>query len=221
MELRTWIYRFGDWSLIDGWHSQEFIILVSIKLIGLMIAKSIQVKRIFFLLFIILLLAPSDGICQGSEQADLSDIKLMDAAREIMTSVKTCALITLDQEGRPRVRAMDPFDPDDDFIVWMGTNSSSRKVEQIKNDPRVSLYYLENESAGYVMIYGTAHLVDDKEEKDMRWKTEWEAFYPDDRKGYLLIKIIPEWMEVVSYTYNIHGDPESWEPQKVIFDTRD
>lgn len=138
-----------------------------------------------------------------------------------MISAESCALITLDQEGRPRVRAMDPFDPDDDFAVWLGTNSNSRKVDQIKNDPRVTLYYLEENDAGYVMIYGTAYLVDDKEDKEKRWKPEWEAFYPGDREGYLLIKIIPEWMEVVSYTYGFLGDPENWEPPKVIFDSKE
>ena len=52
-----------------------------------------------------------------------------------MISAKTCALITLDSEGRPRVRVMDPFIPENDFTVWFGTNPKTRKVEQIKNNP--------------------------------------------------------------------------------------
>jgi len=180
-----------------------------------------QLKGFYYLLFIILLLIPFKGISQESEQANSPEDKLMDAAREIMTSAETCALITLDLEGRPRVRAMDAFLPEEDFTVWMGTNSNSRKVNQIKNDPRVSLYYLEENVSGYVMIYGTAYLVDDKEEKEKRWKPEWEAFYPNDRKGYLLIKIVPEWMEVVSYTHGLLGDPESWEPPKLFFDSEE
>lgn len=184
-------------------------------------AQAKQLIRPIFLLFVILFFIPLAGFGQEIKQADSSDIKLMLAAREIMISAESCALITLDQEGRPRVRAMDPFDPDDDFAVWLGTNSNSRKVDQIKNDPRVTLYYLEENDAGYVMIYGTAYLVDDKEEKEKRWKPEWEAFYPGDREGYLLIKIIPEWMEVVSYTYGFLGDPENWEPPKVIFDSKE
>lgn len=176
-------------------------------------------KMFFYLSLIIIVIIPSKGICQEKEQADTTDTKLMNAARVIMTSAETCALITLDQEGRPRVRAMDPFNPDDDFTVWMGTNANSRKVDQIKNDPRVTLYYLENDASGYVMIHGTAYLVNDQEEKDKRWKTEWEAFYPDDREAYLLIQIIPEWMEVVSYTHGIIGDPISWEPPRVTFES--
>ena len=179
-----------------------------------------QFKKSIYLLFLILLLIPPTVLGQEREQIDSLNNKLTDAAREIMTSAETCALITLDKEGRPRVRVMDPFIPEYDFTVWLGTNSNSRKVDQIKNDPRVTLYYLENDASGYVMIHGTAYLVNDQEEKEKRWKTEWEAFYPNNREGYLLIQIIPEWMEVISYTYGIIGDPISWEPPKVIFDSK-
>ncbi|MEE4256023.1 MAG: pyridoxamine 5'-phosphate oxidase family protein [Bacteroidales bacterium] len=159
-------------------------------------------------------------IYPGIEQADSPDNKLKDAAMEIMTSANTCALISLDREGRPRVRAMDPFPPEADFTIWLGTNSNSRKVDQIKNDPRVTLYYLEDDASGYVMIHGTAYLVNDPGEKDKRWKKEWEAFYPENRETYLLIKIVPEWMEVVSYPHGITGDPVSWEPAKIIFNPK-
>lgn len=176
-------------------------------------------KFLYFLL--ILLFIPSTGFGQESERTDSLRNKLTDAAREIMNSAESCALITLDQEGRPRVRTMDAFLPEVDFIVWFGTNAKSRKVEQIKNDPRVTLYYLEDEDAGYVMIYGTAYLVDDLYEKENRWKPEWEAFYPDNRDGYLLIKVVPEWMEVVSYTHGILGDAESWEPPTFVFEVKE
>ena len=137
---------------------------------------------------------------------------------EIMSAAGTCTLITLDQEGRPRARVMDAFLPEDDFTVWFGTNPKSRKVTQIKNDPRVTLFYLDQDASGYVMIHGQAQLVDDPIEKQERWKDEWEAFYQNREEAYLLIKVTPEWMEVISNTRNIVGDPLSWEPQKIIFD---
>jgi general stress protein 26 len=137
---------------------------------------------------------------------------------EIMSAAGTCTLITLDQEGRPRARVMDAFLPEDDFTVWFGTNPKSRKVTQIKNDPRVTLFYLDQDASGYVMIHGQAQIVDDPIEKQERWKDEWEAFYQNREEAYLLIKVTPEWMEVISNTRNIVGDPLSWEPQKIIFD---
>lgn len=147
-----------------------------------------------------------------------TDEKIRVAAREIMEAAPTCALITQDAEGRSRVRAMDGFVPEDDFTVWFGTNPESRKVDQIKNDPRVTLYYLGQDDSGYVMLHGNAEIVDDKTEKEKRWKPEWEEFYPDKTKSFILIKVIPEWMEVVSYPHGLLGDTLTWEPPVVHFD---
>ena len=110
-------------------------------------------------LLVLLFMLPFIATCQNNEPKDSTKMKLTRAAREIMTASKTCALITLDSEGRPRVRAMDPFPPDSNFTVWFGTNPNSRKVEQIKNDPRVTLYYLDSDSSGYVIAASSAELI--------------------------------------------------------------
>ncbi len=175
--------------------------------------------KFIHLLPLTFLLLPHLGMGQQMELADTSHIKLMNAAKEIMAAAGTCALITLDEEGRPRVRAMDPFSPESDFTVWFGTNSKSRKVSQIKNDPRVTLYYLDGDASGYVMIHGTAELVNDKAEKVKRWKDAWEAFYKDKTEEYLLIKVRPVWMEVSSTPRGIYGDTITWQPPAVIFDS--
>ena len=178
-----------------------------------------RINNSICLIFTILLVIPSVGFSQNNENLDSVNNKLINAAREIMSSAETCALITLDHEGRPRVRAMDPFLPESDLTVWFGTNIKSRKVEQIKKDPRVTLYYLDNDASGYVMIHGIAQIVNNQTEKDKRWKVEWEAFYPNKSKDYLLIKVSPEWMEVISYARGVAGDPITWEQPSVIFDT--
>ena len=91
-----------------------------------------KINKSIYLIFTIFLLIPSVGFNQNNEHLDSLNNKLINAAKEIMTSAETCALITLDHEGRPRVRAMDPFLPESDFTVWFGTNPKSRKVDQIK-----------------------------------------------------------------------------------------
>ena len=170
-----------------------------------------------YLIVLIVLLKSINGFNQNSQIQDSTSIKLLSVAKDIMISAKTCALITLDSEGRPRVRVMDPFIPENDFTIWFGTNPKTRKVEQIKNNPKVTLYYLEPNGSGYVMLHGLATLVNDQAEKDKRWKVEWEAFYPNKQDDYLLIKISPQWLEVISYSHGILGDPDTWEPPKVLF----
>jgi len=136
-----------------------------------------------------------------------------------MAAAGTCALITLDEKDIPMVRVMDPFLPESDFTVWFGTNSKSRKVNQIKKNPNVTLYYLDSDASGYVVIHGIAQLENDEREKEKRWKVEWEAFYLNKTEDYLLIKVSPEWMEVISYTRGIVGDPITWEAPVVLFDS--
>ena len=179
-----------------------------------------HLKKTIYIILPILLLMPLMGFSQNIEQKDLSNTKLINAAREIMDAAGTCALITLNEKDLPMVRVMDPFLPESDFTVWFGTNPESRKVNEIKKNPNVTLYYLDSDSSGYVVIHGLAQLIDDLKEKEMRWKVEWEAFYPNKPEGYLLIKVTPERMEVISYTRDILGDPKTWKPPVVFFDTK-
>lgn len=159
-------------------------------------------------------------LVMGQEIAisDSLEQRIKSVAHELMVEAGTCALISLDTDGRPRVRTMSPFRPEEDFVVWFGTNPHSRKVEQIKEDPRVTLYYTAKDETGYVMIHGRAELVNDPDEKQKYWKKEWEAFYPNRGEAYLLIKVTPEWMEVISETYGILGDEKSWTPQLIRFE---
>ena len=177
-------------------------------------------RKYSYSILALLLLLPFIGVSQNIETKDSLNLKLINAAREIMTAAGDCALTTLDEEGRPRVRAMSPFLPEDDLTVWFGTNPKSRKVEQIKNDSRVTLFYLDSDASGYVMIHGTAQIIDDPKEEEKYWKNEWESFYPNRPVDYLLIKVTPLWLEVISYTRGVFGDPATWQPPKVIFDIK-
>ncbi len=169
------------------------------------------------LVVLILCLGQLPGLGQSFAQKDTTNTKLMKAAREIMTGARYCALITLDDEGLPRARTMDPFAPDEDFTIWFGTNSKSRKVDQIRREPRVTIYYFDAGISGYVVIRGIAELVNDLKRKEVYWKDEWGAFYPNYPDNYLLIKVLPVWMEVISTQHGIFGDSITWEPPVIKF----
>jgi general stress protein 26 len=137
-----------------------------------------------------------------------------------MAAARWGALITLDEQGSPRVRAMDPFAPDDHMVVWLGTHRATRKVMDIQHDPRVALYYLAPDASGYVSISGIAELVDDPAEKAHRWKDGWEQYYTDREANYLLIKVSPVRLEVVNYRRGVVGDTATWRPPAVEFHRR-
>jgi general stress protein 26 len=167
---------------------------------------------------LIAILNPVNTHGQNTALNDSLNTKLLVAAREIINKAGLCALITLDDQSIPMVRTMDPFPPESDFTVWFGTNSESRKVSQVKNNPIVTLYYQDIDASGYVVIHGKAQIVDDQEEKEKRWKDAWEAFYPNNRKGYTLIKVTPEWMEILSTPRGIVGDATTWRTPYVVFE---
>ena len=150
-------------------------------------------------------------------QTAVSRDSLLTAARAVMDAAHYCALVTVDASGVPHARTMDPVPPEDDMTVWLGTNRRTRKVEQIRANPQVTLYYQAPDGSGYVTITGRARLVDDESEKASRWKPEWEAFYPDPASDYLLIEVVPERVEVVDYSRGVVSTSESWEPPSVVF----
>jgi general stress protein 26 len=154
---------------------------------------------------------------QARPSKQLEDERLIVLARDIMAAARYCALITLDFSGRPQARTLDPFPPDENMVVWLGTTPRSRKVAAIRRNPRVTLYYFDREEQAYVTIYGIARLVNHPKEKAKRWKDEWKEFYPDRVKGYLLIVVNPEKLEVINVKKGIVGDPNTWKPPSVSF----
>lgn len=151
------------------------------------------------------------GILAAQEKSAPPDpAKVLTAAREIMTAQTYCALITLDSAGRPQIRTMNPFPPDEGMVVWMATNINTRKVQEIRKDARVSLYYADHAKAtGYVAITGRAELVDDMKEVLKRKRDYWDQAFPG-LKNIVLIKVVPERLDVVNYKHGLTGAEGTW-----------
>ena len=100
------------------------------------------------------------------------------------------------------------------MTVWLATKPVTRKVDQIRKNPHVTLFYWDQASMGYVTLIGDATLVDDPAEKAKRWKPEWSEFYSDANRGpdYLLIRVRPLRLEVVSLADGVLNDPATWRP---------
>lgn len=139
------------------------------------------------------------------------------AAKEIINSTPICALITLDENGLPNIRTMDPFPVENNFVIWFGTNKLSRKVKEIRNNPNVTIYYTNTTNNDYVVITGKAEIIDDKNEKEKRWKSEWEEFYPNRKETYTLIKVTPIGLDVLTSKHNLPPDKNTWRIPHIKF----
>ncbi len=142
------------------------------------------------------------------------------AATDIMQAARYATLVTVDEDGQPQARIVDPFPPEADLTIWIGTKPVTRKVGQIRHDPRVTLLYFHAASYEYVTVLGTAEVVADSAEKARHWKEEWGTFYQDKNQGpdYVLIRVRPSRLEVVSPGHGLRNDAATWRP--VLLDVR-
>lgn len=135
-------------------------------------------------------------------------------ARDVMQSARYCTLITIGPDGQPQARIVDPFPPDSDLTIWIATNPLTRKVQEIRHDPRVTLLYFSPATFEYVTVLGTAVLDADSLHKAGHWKPEWAGLYRDQDRGedFLLLRVRPTRLEVVSVRRGVRNDPQTWRP---------
>lgn len=162
--------------------------------------------------------APASLFAQVPQRDSSPRAQVIAAAKDIMQEARYSTLITIGRDGQPQARIVDPFPPDSDLTIWIATNPLTRKVQEIRRDPRVTLLYFSRATFEYVTVLGTAVLDTDSLHKAVHWKGEWAALYKDQNRGedYLLLRVRPSRLEVVSARRGMRNDPKTWRP--VILD---
>jgi general stress protein 26 len=151
-----------------------------------------------------------------SAQSTVSRDTLIVAAREIIKETTYCGLVTVDSTGQPQVRTMNPFPVNDELITWFATSRNSRKVKEIKSNPKVCVYYANHLSAkGYVNITGTAEVIDDKEFLKKMKRDYWNGI-PNWQDIFVLIKIVPNTLEVINYKHGLNNDPNTSRAPRIV-----
>jgi general stress protein 26 len=114
-----------------------------------------------------------------------------------MLRKKYCLLAT-HGDGAIDARVLQPFPPDDDFTVWLGTSPASRKARQVSRDPGATLVYQDDARSACVVLVGAVTLVDDLAERRRRFVPLWRAFWPDGPEGpdFVLLRFVPSRIEV-------------------------
>jgi hypothetical protein len=80
----------------------------------------------------------------------------------------------------------------------------------MRRDPRVTLYYADHKNAiGYVTLAGRGVLVEDMQEILKRKRAYWDQAFPG-LKNLVLIKVVPERLDVLNYKAGTQADPETW-----------
>lgn len=117
---------------------------------------------------------------------------------------------------QPRVRPVSPI-VEDNMSVWITTYSSSRKVKQIRQNPKICLAFVEQPQGDKVaFLIGKAEIIQDLEEKKRVWNLatfNLSEHFPDgpESNKFCLLKIIIkniEWRDSWTSKVRIYESPQ-------------
>ncbi|MDD2620785.1 MAG: pyridoxamine 5'-phosphate oxidase family protein [Syntrophomonadaceae bacterium] len=135
------------------------------------------------------------------------NISAKDLARDLMEVAEAAYLTTMNSEGFPETRAMfnlrrkEQFpqlsalfqENRDNFLIYFTTNTSSRKIEQLRGNPNASVYYCWPGEWRGLNLVGNIEIVEDWDVKRSLWQDGWEMYYPGgfEDPGYAVIRMQP------------------------------
>ena len=175
-------------------------------------------KKAFVLfVFALLVTVSGSGFSVLNAQSPVNRDTVILAAHEIMSETTYCGLVTVDSLGQPQIRTMNPFPVKEDFVIWFATARTSRKVREIKNNPKVCVYFADHISAkGYVNINGSATVIDDKELLVKMRRDYWNGI-PGWQDIFVLIRIVPKSLEIINYKHGLNNDPKTFKAASISF----
>ncbi len=80
------------------------------------------------------------------------------------------------------------------FSTWLGTNTSSNKVAEMRRDPRVCLYYSDTKTYEGLTLTGRVEEVHDRPIKQALWTKNWNIYYEGGMEGgdFTVLRFVPE-----------------------------
>jgi len=114
---------------------------------------------------------------------------------EMVKGVRVCMLINKEQDGDELSgRPMSISKIDSDGSMWFFTRASSFKVDEIEKNKKVFIAITNESNNNYLMIQGSASLVNDKSKMKELWSSLLKAWFPLglEDPDMTLIKVMPD-----------------------------
>jgi pyridoxamine 5'-phosphate oxidase len=138
---------------------------------------------------------------------DMDEIRR--ASLELMERAETAVMTNIGPDGYPHSRAIFNLrnktqypmlthlfeGHNEDMMVYFGTNTSSRKVAELRDDPHVSVYYCIPGQFHGMMLAGDIEILDDLEIARALWVDGWERYYPQgpDDPDFTVLRLYPKY----------------------------
>ena len=110
------------------------------------------------------------------------------------------AYLATSYDAQPFVRPVSPI-IEDDMTIWVTTYSTSRKINHIRQNPRICLAFVEQPRGDKAaVVFGEAYIVPDLEKKRKVWGLalfDLSQHFPDgpESKDFCLLRVIPKRIE--------------------------
>ena len=130
-------------------------------------------------------------------------------ARAILDTAEFCFLTTHGDSEPTSTRLMHHFKPEADLTVWFGTSLTSRKVREIRSNPRVTVACLDPQRPAYAVLVGPVTVEERAEQWRRYWREDWQTFWPEgpSARDYVLLRFACERVEVLSLAAGITPPP--------------
>lgn len=114
--------------------------------------------------------------------------------RELTSGKKVVGFVTIGEDGIPNTRAMMTQEPAPDMDLWFVARLDSEKVDELRKNPKVGLYYYDEQDWSYVSVGGTVEVIQDQARFKQYWKETWRRWFPNgpDDPNAVLLKVDPE-----------------------------
>jgi general stress protein 26 len=127
---------------------------------------------------------------------------------ELMETAEAAYLATIDRDGFPHTRAMvnlrnaeqypglvEMFSKhDEDFLIYLATSATSAKMDQIRANAKVSVYFCNPSQFHGLMLGWNIEIVTGQELKKKIWQEGWEIYWPSGVDGpeYTVLRLLPD-----------------------------
>jgi general stress protein 26 len=89
-----------------------------------------------------------------------------------------CLLGTNGEDGFPNIKAVMNAKHEGMNKIWISTNTSSRRVQQLRKDNRACVYFVDDKDFKGLMLTGNIQILQDSKSRRMLWNEGDERYYP-------------------------------------------
>lgn len=134
----------------------------------------------------------------------MEDIKSQ--IRKLRQEAQVAYVASVNEDGFPQIKGMLVLEHDSIKTHYFSTNTSSKRVKQFLNNPKASVYYVDDTKDKYkgALFTGTMEVCTDHETKAMLWREGFEMYYPKgiDDEDYCVYRFTAE---TVNYYHGLRN----------------